>query len=180
MWLRLWMCLPNWPKITQYGFRREEDFEKYEALRLAEQLASVAKVSSHEKTSTYDVIACTLREKWAVPKKQFKAVSKVDKSFKTTSSASSAASRQPDWESPRRLRVYCYACGMPGHRRNSRPLFPKSSSGVKPLMPPPGGQWLFDNISYQHCTDWFIFKQLCAVLLSVVLSFISASFTQGS
>ena len=150
-------------KITQYGFRREEDFDKYEALRLAEQLASVAKVSNHEKASTYDVIACTLREKLAVPKKQFKAsfvalladkeyakvleaVSKVDKSFKTTPSPSSAASRQPDRESNRRLRVYCYACGMPGHiartcyRRNSRPFFPKSASGVKPLMPPPGGQ----------------------------------------
>ena len=98
-----------------------------------------------------------------MPKKQFKehfvallgdkeyakvleAVSKVDKSFKTTSSPSSAASRQPDLESPRTLRVYSYACGMPGHiartcyRRNSRPLFPKSASGVKPLMPPPGGQ----------------------------------------
>ena len=111
-------------KITQCGFRREEDFDKYEALRLAEQLASVAKVSSHEKASTYDVIACTLRKKLAVPKKQFKAyfvalladkeyakvleaVSKVDKSFKTTPSPSSAASRQPDRESPRRLRVYC-------------------------------------------------------------------------
>ena len=41
-------------KIPQYGFRREEDFDKYEALRLAEQLASVAKVSNHEKSSTYD------------------------------------------------------------------------------------------------------------------------------
>ena len=130
---------------------------------MAEQLASVAKVSSHEKASTYNVIACTLREKLAVPKKQFKAyfvalladkeyakvleaVFKVDKSFKTTPSSSSAASRQPDRGSPRRLRVYCYACSMSGHiartcyRRNSRPLFPKSSSGVKPSMPPSGGQ----------------------------------------
>ena len=60
-------------KITRYGFRREEDFDTCEALRLAEQLASVAKVSSYEKASTYDIIACTLREKLAVPKKQFKA-----------------------------------------------------------------------------------------------------------
>ena len=41
-------------KITQYGFRREEDFDKYKALRLAEQLASAAKVLSHKKASTYD------------------------------------------------------------------------------------------------------------------------------
>ena len=60
-------------KITQDGFRREKEIDKYEALRLAEQLASVAKVSRHEKASAYDVIACTLREKLAVPKKQFKA-----------------------------------------------------------------------------------------------------------
>ena len=57
-------------KITQDGFRREKEIDKYEALRLAEQLASV---SRHEKASAYDVIACTLREKLAVPKKQFKA-----------------------------------------------------------------------------------------------------------
>ena len=90
----------------------------------------MVKASSHEKASTYDVIACTLREKLAVPKNQFKeyfvllladkeyakvleAVSKVDNSFKTTSSPSSAASRQPDRESPRGLRVYSYASGMP-------------------------------------------------------------------
>ena len=51
-------------KITQDGFRREKEIDKHEALRLAEQLASVAKVSRHEKASAYDVIACTLREKF--------------------------------------------------------------------------------------------------------------------
>ena len=94
-------------KITSYGFRRKEDFDKYDALNMAEQLATAAKLSGHEKASTYDAIACTLREKLPFNKKQFKAyfvalladkeyakvleaVAKVDKSFK--SSAPSTAS----------------------------------------------------------------------------------------
>ena len=44
-------------RITQYGFRREEDFD---ALAMAEQLATAAKLSGHEKASTFDAIACTL------------------------------------------------------------------------------------------------------------------------
>ena len=39
-------------KITSYGFRREEDFDKYDALNMAEQLATTAKLSGHEKAST--------------------------------------------------------------------------------------------------------------------------------
>ena len=60
-------------RITQYGFRREEDFDKYDALAMAEQLATAAKLSRHEKASTFDAIACTLREKLHVSKKEFKA-----------------------------------------------------------------------------------------------------------
>ena len=88
-------------KITSYGFRREEDFDKYDALNMAEQLATAAKLSGHEKASTYDAIACTLREKLPFNKKQFEAyfvalladkeyakvleaVAKVDKSFKSS------------------------------------------------------------------------------------------------
>lgn len=86
-------------KTTSYGFRKEEDFDKYDALNMAEQLATAAKLSGHEKASIYDVIACTLKEKLPFNKKQFKAyfvalladkeyakvleaVAKVDKSFK--------------------------------------------------------------------------------------------------
>ena len=47
-------------KITSYGFRREEDFDMYDALNLAEQLATAAKLLGHVKASTYDAIACTL------------------------------------------------------------------------------------------------------------------------
>jgi hypothetical protein len=36
-------------KIANYGFRREEDFDKYEALRLVEQLAVTARLVVHQK-----------------------------------------------------------------------------------------------------------------------------------
>lgn len=41
-------------RITQYGLRREEDFDKYDALAMAEQLATAARLSRHEKASTFD------------------------------------------------------------------------------------------------------------------------------
>ena len=86
-------------RITHYGSRRLEDFDKYEAVRLAEELVSVAKTSGLAKAASYDIIATTLREKIHVSKEQFKAyflgllgdkeftrifvaISKVDKSFK--------------------------------------------------------------------------------------------------
>ena len=153
-------------RITQYGFRREEDFDKYEALAMTEQLATVAKLSGHEKAPTFDAIACTLREKLPVSKKQFKAyfvallgdkeyakvleaVAKVDKSFKSSvsgpasgsSGTSGQASARP---TGRRQRVFCYACGMPGHmasrcfKRFSNRSYPQSRP--RPLLPPPGGQ----------------------------------------
>ena len=118
-------------RITQYGFRREEDFDKYDALAMAEQLATAAKLSGHEKAPTFDAIACTLREKLPVSKKQFKAyfvalladkeyakvleaVAKVDKSFKSSapgpasgsSGTSAQASARP---TARRPRIFCYA-----------------------------------------------------------------------
>ena len=124
-------------KITSYGFRREEDFDKYDALNLAEQLATAAKLSGHEKAFTYDAIACTLREKLPFNKKQFKAyfvalladkeyakileaVAKVDTSFKfsvpSTASGSTGVPVQASARPPPRLpRIYCYACGAPGH-----------------------------------------------------------------
>ena len=133
---------------------------------MAEKLATAAKLSGHEKASTYDAIACTLREKLPFNKKQFKAyfvalladkeyakvleaVAKVDKSFKScvpsTASGSSgvpaqASARPP----PRRPRIYCYACGAPGHtasrcfKRFNNRSYPQSRP--RPLMPPPGGQ----------------------------------------
>ena len=109
-------------KIPSYGFRREEDFDKYDALNMAEQLATA---------------------------KVLEVVAKVDKSFKSsvpsTASGSTgvpaqASARPP----PRRPRIYCYACGAPGHtasrcfKRFNNRSYPQSRP--RPLMPPPGGQ----------------------------------------
>lgn len=60
-------------KIMQYGFRREEDFDKYNGLAIAEQLATAAKLTGDEKAQKYDDIASTLWVKLPVSKKQFKA-----------------------------------------------------------------------------------------------------------
>ena len=54
-------------KITQFGVQREEDFYKYVALAMAEQLTTAAKLAGDEKPPTYNAIACTLREKLPVP-----------------------------------------------------------------------------------------------------------------
>ena len=76
-----------------------EDFEKYKALHLLEELVSVGKTTTDTKEASHDIIATTLREKIHVPKEQFKAyflalmadkeytrifdtISKVDKSFR--------------------------------------------------------------------------------------------------
>ena len=51
-------------KIANYGFRREEDFDKYEALRLVEQLAVTARLVVHQtESSSYDVIASNFAPK---------------------------------------------------------------------------------------------------------------------
>ena len=47
-------------RITHYGGRRLEDFDKYEAVRLEEKLVSVAKTTVHAKAASYDVIATTI------------------------------------------------------------------------------------------------------------------------
>ena len=153
-------------KITSYGFRGEEDFDKYDALNMAEQLATAAKLSGHEKASTYDAIACTLREKLPFNKKQFKAyfvalladkeyakvlevVAKVDKSFKssvpcTASGSTGVPAQASPRPPPRRPRIYCYACGAPGHtasrcfKQFNNRSYPQLRP--RPLMPPPGGQ----------------------------------------
>ena len=60
-------------RITHYGSRRVEDFDKYEALSLTEDLVSVAKTSNNPKATSYEIIASNLREKIYVPTEQFKA-----------------------------------------------------------------------------------------------------------
>lgn len=79
---------------------------------MAEQLATAAKLAGDEKATTYNAIAGTLWEKLPVSKNQFKAhtvalladkeyakvleaVTKGDKSFKTSASSSSGVTAHP-------------------------------------------------------------------------------------
>ena len=120
-------------RITHYGSRSLGDFDKYEALRLAEELVSVAKTTGDTKAASYDIIATTLREKIHVPREQFKAyflalladkeftkifdtISKVDKSFKRPAPYLRTQARDNQRFSPSNPRVTCYRCGIPGHK----------------------------------------------------------------
>lgn len=66
-----WQPVDIFYSSSPLGFRREKD--KYGALNIAEQLETTAKLSGHEKASTYDAVACTPRERLPFTKKQFKA-----------------------------------------------------------------------------------------------------------
>ena len=138
-------------RITNYGSRRVEDFDKYEALRLAEDLVSVAKTSGNAKAASYEIIASTLREKVSVSTEHFKAyflalladkefsriidtVSKIDKSFKRASpyqrSSQPRRGRFPMMTST--PRIVCYKCGTPGHKA---PQCWRRVSNLPPLRP---------------------------------------------
>ena len=54
-------------KVSSYGLRHDLDFDKYEALRLAEQLVSIARASNHEKASFYDLAVTLLQQRLSVP-----------------------------------------------------------------------------------------------------------------
>ena len=47
-------------RITHYGGRRLEDFDKYEVVRLEEELVSVAKTTVHAKAASYGIIATSI------------------------------------------------------------------------------------------------------------------------
>jgi hypothetical protein len=125
-------------KIANYGFRREEYFDKYESLRLAEQLTVTARLVAHQKAPSYDVIASTLRQKLPCSVAQFKAyftalladkdygrilyalhkVHKVDKAFKSNDPEKPppTSSAAPLRVQPRSVpRVGCYSYGTPGN-----------------------------------------------------------------
>lgn len=114
--------------------RRPEDFDKYDALALAERLLQVAQAKSHPKVASYDIILGTLREKMQVPREQFKAyflallaekeysgildsISKVDKLFKKKDQGNQSKSRPaPGNFGTSTSRLTCWSCGQPGHR----------------------------------------------------------------
>lgn len=145
-------------KITRYGMRKNEDFDKYEALSLAEQLLQVAQSTKHAKCTAYNIIVETLRDKLRTPRDQFKAyylallaekeysgildsLAKVDKLFKkkTSNGQPSQTSTTSTTSTSTASRIICWHCGIPGHRaaqcfRRGRSMQPYRRP--QPLMPP--------------------------------------------
>ena len=142
--------------------RHDLDFDKYEALRLAEELAAIARASNHEKASFYDLAASSLRERLSTQNGHFKAyflallagkeyasvlesISKVDKSLTRQDNAESRQRRPSPYTRPLpnprgSTRVVCFYCGVPGHRisqcwrkqKESGSKFPAHSNSFKP------------------------------------------------
>ena len=114
-------------RITHYGGRTLENFDKYVAVHLVEELVSVAKTTGHAKAASYDIIATTLREKIHVSKEQFKAyflALLADKEFtgifvpifKRPAPYFRTQPRGNQRFSSSNPRVTCYSCGAPGHK----------------------------------------------------------------
>ena len=117
--------------------RHDLDFDKYEALRLAEQLAAIARSSNHAKASFYDLAASSLRERLSVQNGHFKAyflallaekdystvlesLAKVEKSLSRRDNAATRFRRSLPYVRPvssqRPNNIRCFYCGMAGHR----------------------------------------------------------------
>ena len=113
------------------------DFDKYEALRLAEQLAAIVRSSNHAKASFYDLAASSLRERLSVQNGHFKAyflallaekdystvlesLAKVEKSLSRRDNAATRLRRSLPYARPvsnqRPNNIRCFYCGMAGHR----------------------------------------------------------------
>lgn len=145
--------LPTFPFMAS---RRLEDFDKYEALALAEQPATSSSLKADDKVSgkmpslplcekSYLLVPSSLRHTLyyvaLLADKEYSkirdTVAKVDKTFKKQDPQ--AAPRQGSTPGPSRPRaLICCACGVPGHiasRCYWRSTHPYSIP--KPLMAPP-------------------------------------------
>ncbi|EDO44728.1 predicted protein [Nematostella vectensis] len=117
-------------KITNYGFIRIEDFDKYDAHRMAEQLAAAVRRHKDVKASGYHAIAAILREKLTTSTKEFKSyfvalladmehsrildvVRKVDKNIKKEDRELTHDYNRP--QSRTSANIVCYTCGLRGH-----------------------------------------------------------------
>lgn len=157
-------------KITHYGFRRFDDFDKYEALALAEQLATTSRLKVDDDVFVYNAISLLFCKKSCLPvlssfrsyyvalladkehSKVLNTVVKVDNTFKKQDSqAALCQGSNPGPSRPRAL--ICYACGMPGHissrcyKRSSRPY-----TIHKPLM---NGVLFFARVSLESFLSRF-------------------------
>ena len=140
-------------KVTRYGKRRNEDFDKYQE----ERLSHVAHSTKHPMATTYDITAETLREKLHFPREQFKvyflaflaekeysgildSLLKGDKLFKRKGRCDA---NQPTPVAPNSnpaSRIRCWHCGIVGHRaaqcfrkdRSFQPALPEASTPVGP------------------------------------------------
>ena len=117
--------------------RHDLDFDKYEALRLAEQLAAIVRSSNYAKASFYDLAASSLRERLSVQNGHFKAyflavlaekdystvpesLAKFEKSLSRRDNAATRLRRSLPYARPvsnqRPNNIRCFYCGMAGHR----------------------------------------------------------------
>ena len=116
-------------KVNALALKSPQDFDKYEALALAEQLVRIASISQHEKANFYSVGLQEIRSRMEKPPIQFKAyfltifsdkhysritesLNKVEKSFEK--SYRTKQFREPFRQQPRRSMV-CFRCGRPFH-----------------------------------------------------------------
>ena len=130
-------------RLSNYGLRRQCDFDKYIALSMADDLVNVARDKNHDKAPFLAAAAQALRDRLEKPIDQFKAyflalfsdqdytkildaIAKVDKALKVE--AKGAPSSQPTSSAKsQRSQIFCHYCGAPGHtapqcfkRRNRR------------------------------------------------------------
>jgi len=106
-------------KVNALALKSPQDFDKYEALALAEQLVRIASISQHEKANFYSVGLQEIRSRMEKPPIQFKAyfltifsdkhysritesLNKVEKSFEK--SCRTQQFREPFRQQPRRSR----------------------------------------------------------------------------
>lgn len=138
-------------QINDLAMKSEIDFDKYEALDLAQSLAHCTQDSNHKKASYYAAALQELRSRLAKPTMQFKAFfltlfadsdyakvlesnSKVEKSFREPSSMARPRTQRQS---------VCFKCGRPGHFANRCRVKPYSHpdhgpgarGGPKPLFP---------------------------------------------
>lgn len=138
-------------QLEAYGIRRAEDFDKYRALAMAEDLVNISKQQKHKNASFYAASAQALRDRLNRPTEHFQAyfmalfsdsgyskvldhISKVDKTMGRSAPSSTPRSRQ---------RIVCYSCGGPGHMASScyrrRPYNPNQPRGPRSSSRPMRG-----------------------------------------
>ena len=120
-------------RINKLAIRPPADFDKYEALSLAQELVRVATIENHGKAAVYGASLEEIHSRLERPAPQFKAyflalfadkgfaniiqsLAKVDKAL--GSAPHTTSRRQPNYSGGANRQVVCYRCGRPGHFAN--------------------------------------------------------------